>query len=186
MGYLSLWQPEKQKDSPAWGCSHFYTAGTWCMWWCSAAYAIYQKFGMMRMTSCPGQQPLVESLWWLLCQPIAAIVQQLGGRNQGPVGLDYRCTGDSGAQRSGFLFTITHAHPLDILTPRRDPEPEMHTPGRDKGPEMHTPWKGSGTRHTRFPLWTEWLTDTCENITLLFLAVTSHQSNLSLHDIYFL
>ena len=34
---------------------------------------------------------------------------QLGDRNQGPVGLDYQCTGSSGKQRSGYsLFTVTH------------------------------------------------------------------------------
>ena len=28
VGYLCLRQPEKQKDSPEWGCSRFYTACT--------------------------------------------------------------------------------------------------------------------------------------------------------------
>ena len=107
---LTLWQREKQKDSLGRGCSCFYTAGTYHMWWLNTTYAVYWKFGMMHMTSCPGQQPLVESLRQLLCQPIAAILQQLEGWNQGLVGLDYRCTGDSGAQRSGSLFTITYSY----------------------------------------------------------------------------
>ena len=59
---------------------------------------------MTHMTSHPGQQLLVESLWRLLCQPIAVILQHLEGHNHGPVGLDYQCTGDSSAQRSGFPF----------------------------------------------------------------------------------
>ena len=63
---------------------------------------------MTHMTSHPGQPPLVESLQRLLCQPVAAILRQLEGRNQGPVGLDYQYTGDSGAQRSGSLFTVTY------------------------------------------------------------------------------
>ena len=59
---------------------------------------------MTHMMSHPGQRPLVESLWQLPCQPIAAIPRWLEGNNQGPVGLDYRYTSGSSAQRSGFLF----------------------------------------------------------------------------------
>ena len=92
MRNFSLRWPEKQKDSLGRGCNRFYTAGTWRMQWHSAAYAIYWKFGMTHMTSRPRQQPLVESLWRLLCWPVAAILRQLEGHNQGPVGLDYRCT----------------------------------------------------------------------------------------------
>ena len=100
---------ERQKDSQGQGFSHFYTAGTWHIRWCSTVYAIYWEFGMTCMMSHPRQRPLAESLWWLLYWPVTAILRQLGGCNQGPVGLDYRYTGSSGAQRSGYsLFTVTH------------------------------------------------------------------------------
>ena len=70
---------------------------------------------MMCMTSCPGQQPLVGSLQQLLYPPITAILWWLGGHNQKcPVGLDYWCTGISGAQRSGYsLFTLTYVYQWD-------------------------------------------------------------------------
>ena len=64
---------------------------------------------MTHITSCPGQQPLVGSLQRLLYLPVTAILWRLGTRNQCPVGLDYQCTGISGAQRSGYsLFTVTY------------------------------------------------------------------------------
>ena len=64
---------------------------------------------MMRMTSHPGQWLLAGSLRRSLYQLITAILRQLGGCNQGPAGLDYWCTGISGAQRSGYsLFTVTY------------------------------------------------------------------------------
>ena len=54
VGYLCLQQPEKQKDFLGLGCSRFYTTCTWCIRWRYTVYAIYWKFGMMRMTSHPG------------------------------------------------------------------------------------------------------------------------------------
>ena len=53
VGYLCLWQPEKQKDSPGWGCSRFYTTCMWCLRWHSTIYTIYQKFGMTCMMPRP-------------------------------------------------------------------------------------------------------------------------------------
>ena len=59
---------------------------------------------------------------------------------------------------------------LDRDSPRRNMGPETDTPGRNMGPETETPWKEYGTRQPDMkwpsPLWTEWLTHTCENITL--------------------
>ena len=101
MGYLSLQLPEKQKDSPGWGCSCFYTTSTWHIQWRSTIYATYRRFGdaydVTSWAMAIGRKPL-------LCRPIAAILQLLEGCNQGPAGLDYRYTGGSGAQRSGFPF----------------------------------------------------------------------------------
>ena len=108
MGYLSLRQPERQKDSPRWGCSRFYTASTWHIRWHSTIYTIYWKFGIKHMKSCPGQWPLAISFQQLLIQPVAAIRLPSAGCNQNPVGIDYLCTGYSGAERSGLHSTFTY------------------------------------------------------------------------------
>ena len=52
----------------------------------------------------PPTRNLAISPQRLLCWPVAAIPRQLEGRNQGLMGLDYRCTGYSGAQRSELPF----------------------------------------------------------------------------------
>ena len=78
-------------------------------------HTTYREFGMMHMMSRPGQWPLADSLWQLLYRPVTAILWRLEGHNQGPVGLDYRYTSSSGAQRSGYSpFTVTHGCSLGI------------------------------------------------------------------------
>ena len=66
----------------------------YCQYMMYMVYAIYRKFGM---TSHPRQQLLAVSLQRLLYQPVLAIPRLLEGRNQGPLGLDYRYTGYTGA-----------------------------------------------------------------------------------------
>ena len=78
--------------------------------------------------------------------------------------------------------TYLPPHPRTYISLGRTHSPDMPTPGtyRSLGrthpqtcpsqtyptPDISTPKKGHGTRHTH-PLWTEWLTNACKNITFL-------------------
>ena len=57
------------------------------------------EFGMMHMTSHPGQQLLVGNHLdlRLFFRPMMAIPWAVGGCDRGPVDLDYQCTSISGA-----------------------------------------------------------------------------------------
>ena len=74
---------ERLKDSPGQGRNRFYTTGRWRMWQHHTVYVTYQGFGMMRLTSHPGQWLLAGNCQLMLFQPITAKPEVGKGCNQG-------------------------------------------------------------------------------------------------------